>query len=328
MSDYMSVGDAWNDPDQNWFKRMGDNFRSAFAGEYDGDSIYFNLLEGGLNKITGNRDQANLDREREDLLRENEITREREDTQMVRKVADLEAAGMNPMMLAGNPGAGAPVSQGRTASARSTQGGVSAIQQALSLASFDADLAIKRAQADQLEASAEAQRAAAGKSTAETSVIQRTMDDVVRRAAYLTSEAAANADIARAEGQIRSIEADMRRQLLSAGLAEAQADARIAESKSHMEQVEKHIWRAWQNGAASWSGEIEYQYPEGAVNLPVQIDLTGLRNDYQVEFLLNQIRLDTLEREYKYIPVRAVSGAVSSAVGATLGNVIPNKVVP
>jgi hypothetical protein len=139
-------------------RNMVGTFRSAIDGSYEGDHAYFNLLQGAANKFTGNRDQYNWERSFLDQQSENDIARSREDTAIERRVADMEAAGLNPMMLASGQMGPAASSRGSAAPARGSQGSASGIQLAMAIAQLEKDLSLKDSQKALLDAQADATR--------------------------------------------------------------------------------------------------------------------------------------------------------------------------
>lgn len=147
----MPIFEYGKGPVRNVLRGIGDGVRSAI------DDIPAHM-EGSLNNFTGNRDyQLAVDQfdYQKDL---NQTIMDREDTAMQRKVADMEAAGINPMaMFMGSGGSGASASPLRTSGGSVQRGSPGAgvakgIGTALQIAQFDADIAIKRAQADMLKA--------------------------------------------------------------------------------------------------------------------------------------------------------------------------------
>lgn len=80
--------------------------------------------------------------------RENEITREREDTAITRQVADLRNAGLSPLMANGN-GASA---QSLTAPSFNFDGVAKGVQQAIAIKQANAQIDLMKAQADNFKA--------------------------------------------------------------------------------------------------------------------------------------------------------------------------------
>lgn len=149
------------------FRSIGDFFRDLpeELSEWLDDIDLSDIGEGIENNYTGNRDQENwqeehgLAQDQFDYQKElNEKIMEREDTAIQRKVADMEAAGINPMaMFMGGGGSGAsaaPLRVGGSRGGGSRTRGSGQLSAVVSLAQMDSQIALQKAHADLMNAQA------------------------------------------------------------------------------------------------------------------------------------------------------------------------------
>jgi hypothetical protein len=293
---------------RNYARGLGDLVRGESV-QWDQMGTVGQSIGGLLNNYTGNRDQANLEEQWN-----------REDTAMQRQVADAEAAGFNPMQLAGTTGA-------PTSTASSTQGRSDPVKAALTIAQFDKQLALMDSQIRNVDSSsklneAKAQEAAAstGKTEAETQRLTTTFSDFVRQASSMADESASRARSAGLQSDWHEAQSQFYQRSAQAGIRREESSAIMSQLESEQATMERLLWNAWQNGQDQASVTMMIPFQVGnriePVAQQVTVDLTGLKYPHQVQLLLDSIQLDSLNRAYKFIGVNAIAGAVSTGLSA------------
>jgi hypothetical protein len=138
---------------------------------------------------------------------QNEITRQREDNSIQRRVADLKAAGLNPVLAAGQGAASAPMTAPRAEAARSEASKINEAAIGASLRNAIIDSLKQKAELDNIKAATQKAKAEAGAIESKT---QAEVDEIKARtteSGARTSESGARTSAIEIENRIKTSQA-------------------------------------------------------------------------------------------------------------------------
>lgn len=223
----------------------------------------------------------------------------REDTAVQRRRADLEAAGINPVMAAGSAAqASGPIKLG--APQIDVGKGVEMAHAIAQIAQAKASVGQTRAQTSLLRATEQKVRAETVGVGYANQYAGSTLQDRIRSAAAVRSSDESAAEVNRVEARI----------------ADRTGDARLASAL--VERLESAMMLAWRSGADSLRIDVKNQDEE-----PVTIDLTDFRNPAALNLASAEVALHVQRnaRDMSDIDLRWYRGQkVLSVITSLLGS--------
>lgn len=259
------------------------------------------LISAGLNTWS----QRRTNERNEALMRESWA---REDNAVQRRVDDLRAAGINPVMAAGSAAqASGPI---RREAPQFKMG--DAMQGMLAMAS----LAQAKAQIGKTNAEAEGQRLT-------NTYLDRSLTDRVRSVSLLNEGSQLQNELTRVNTDIAKWQEQWDSMVKNLRVSGAEADARVAEAD--LRKIEAMVTGAFRSGQSSVRIPIAtpnaYSSQEGIGGGSfVTVDLTSLRTPAQAdlagkELYLEQLRklVTLLEKDINWYGVKAFTSAAGSA---------------